>query len=371
MRTVEAGDLQIGDDHPPRIMGVVNLSPESPYKPSVFQNPAAGANYASELIENGADIIDIGLESANKRFDIRSAEWELGQLEVAIDLIDQVDPAAVFSIETRYSEVAERALDAGFDMVNDIAGFADPALPRICERRDAPVVKMAGPGDIDRPGALESVDAIYEALADHLTEQTIIDPAFGGWTEDKTLATDRETFRRLREFTALGRPMLVSINRKNFLKDIVGRSTEEALPASLAATSMAVERGADIIRTHDVAETRDAALIGHSFSPPEKLDDQVREINIQTVGELERFFDRFGRSVDVGSGVTHVFLLSDLTEQDRQRLRASITDTALLSATQGDRTILAGTANQFAVFTDEMDASLSDLTSPIRDAIDR
>jgi len=265
MRTVDAAGLPIGDGHPPRIMGVVNLSPESPYDPSVFEDPAAAATYAEGLVDEGADIVDVGLESANKRFAVETADWELDRLDLAVETLERVDRDAVWSLETRYAAVADAALDRGFDMVNDIGGFADPEMPAVCEAHDAAVVKMAGAGDLGRPGALASVDAIYDALADGLTEKTIVDPAFGGWTEAKTLADDRETFRRLAAFREFGQPVLVSINRKNFLKDLVGRDTEGALPASLAATALAVERGVHVVRTHDVAATRDAALVGYEL----------------------------------------------------------------------------------------------------------
>jgi dihydropteroate synthase len=265
MQTVEAAGLSIGDGHPARIMGVLNVSDQSPYEPSVFADPADAAAYVDALIDEGAEIIDVGLESANKRFEVLSAAEERERLDTAIETIDRVTGEAVFSIETRYHEVAAAALDASFDMVNDVCGFADPELPRVCEAHDAAVVKMASPPDLERPGALVDVDDIYDALAEGLTDKTIIDPAFGGWSEDKTLADDRETFRRLAAFGAIDRPMLVSINRKNFLGEIVGRETDDRLPASLAATALAVERGADVIRTHDVAETRDAARIGDAL----------------------------------------------------------------------------------------------------------
>lgn len=268
MQNVEAAGVGIGDDYPPRIMGVLNVSEESPYDPSVFSDSGDAAEYVErELIDEGADIVDIGLESANKRHDVLSADEELERLDTAIETIESVSGEAVFSIETRYSAVADEALSRGFNMVNDICGFADPAMPDVCESHDAAVVKMASPPDLERPGAIERVDDIYEALSmNGFTEKTILDPAFGGWSTDKTLEDDRETFHRLREFRAYGRPLLVSINRKNFLRDIAGRSTEEALSVSLAATAMAVERGAHILRTHDVRETRDAALVGAEFS---------------------------------------------------------------------------------------------------------
>nr|WP_181684910.1 dihydropteroate synthase [Halorhabdus salina] len=289
MHNVDAAGLGIGDAHPPRIMGVLNVSQESPYKPSVFDDAGEAAAYVEDMIEEGADIIDVGLESANKRLDVLSAEEERERLDTAIETIESVDGEAVFSIETRYSEVADEALARGFDMVNDICGFADPEMPDVTEAHAAAVVKMASPPDLERPGAVREtdwtnrceeewaadadyVDQVYEALTQNgFTEKTIVDPAFGGWSEHQTIEDDRETFRRLGEFRGLDRPMLVSINRKNFLREIAGRSTEEALPVSLAATALAVERGADVIRTHDVSETRDAALVGHELgdSPQE------------------------------------------------------------------------------------------------------
>ncbi len=285
MKNVDAAGLGIGDDHPPRIMGVLNVSEESPYDPSVFDDPGEAAQYVDEqLIDEGADIVDIGLESANKRFEVLTAEEELERLHVALETIQSVSGDAVYSIETRYASVADEALASGFDMVNDICGFADPAMPGVCEEYDVAVAKMASPPDLERPGAVEEtdwaarksadwaetadyVDQVYEALKQNgFTDKTIIDPAFGSWSETKTLEDDRETFRRLREFRALGRPMLVSINRKNFLGSLADRDTDERLAVSLAATSMAIERGAHIIRTHDVAETRDAAIIGDAFT---------------------------------------------------------------------------------------------------------
>ena len=265
MRRVAAGGLEIGDGQPPRVMGVLNLSEESPYTPSIFTDPDRAATYVEEsLIGEGADIVDVGLESANKRFDVLPADRELERLELAFETIDRVSEEAGVSIETRYHEVAQAALEGGFDMVNDICGFADPDMARVCRDHDAAVVKMASPPDLERPGAIETIEGLFEALErGGLTDKTIIDPAFGGWSEDKTLALDRETFRRLAEFRRFDRPILVSINRKNFLGEIVDRETADRLPASLAATALAVERGADVIRTHDVAETVDAAKIGH------------------------------------------------------------------------------------------------------------
>ncbi|GAB3417682.1 dihydropteroate synthase [Haloparvum alkalitolerans] len=352
MRNVDAAGLGIGDDHPPRIMGVLNVSKESPYSPSVFDDPGEAAEYVDEeLIDEGADIVDVGLESANKRFEVLSAEQELDRLDTAVETLASTAGDAVWSIETRYHEVAEAALDRGFDMVNDICGFADPKMPEVCAARDAAVAKMASPPDLERPGAVEEVDDIYEALAQNgFTDKTILDPAFGGWSEAKTLEHDRETFRRLREFRGYGRPLLVSINRKNFLRSVADRDTEDALPVSLAATSMAVERGAHVIRTHDVAETRDAALIGKEFARDRLRETgpdaevTVEELDVTTPREAERHLDRLnataGRESPDGPdiadrSVVRTYELGGLSPEERGALRAAVAETDAAFAPAG------------------------------------
>jgi dihydropteroate synthase len=363
MQRVEAGGLEVGDGHPPRIMGILNVSPESPYDPSVVADPGRAAAYVEEkLLAEGADIIDIGLESANKRFETLSAAEELDRLDTAIEIVESVSSSTVFSIETRYSEVAESALSRGFDMVNDICGFADPEMPAVCAEHDAAVVKMASPPDLDRPGAIESVEGIYDALAGGtLTEKTIVDPAFGGWSAGKSTAIDRETFERLREFRGLGQPLLVSINRKNFLKEIADRSTDDALPVSLAATSMAVARGAHVIRTHDVRETRDAALVGEAFardrvSQKGGTDRELRieELDVERALDAKRHLDRIDAEADPEAAVTRVLEIAGLRAAERDCLAGIVAPTGATLATGADagssdteeraeRTLLFGT----------------------------
>jgi dihydropteroate synthase len=371
MQTVDAAGLAIGDDHPPRIMGVLNVSKESPYDPSVYDDPGEAAAYVDEeLVDEGADIVDVGLESANKRLDVLSAEAELERLETAVETIESVSGDAVFSIETRYAEVAQRALQRGFEMVNDICGFADPQMPEVCREYDVAVGKMASPPDLERPGAVddvdwaqtrspewaaqaEYVDRLYEALGQNgLTEKTIVDPAFGGWSEAKTLADDRETFRRLREFRGLGQPVLVSINRKNFLRSLAGRSTEEALPASLAATSMAVERGANVVRTHDVAETRDAALVGDAFTDRKRVTEAgvtATELAVRRPAELARHADRLGvEEVTPASLVSRAVEVSGLDGDAAATVLECTRQEGGSARTGGDSLVLAGTDEELA-----------------------
>ena len=364
MRTVDAAGLKIGDEYPPRIMGVLNVSEESPYDPSVFADPGEAAAYVDEeLIDEGADIVDVGLESANKRFEVLSAEEELERLETAIETLESTSGDAVWSIETRYHEVAAAALESGFEMVNDICGFADPEMPAVCADYDVAVSKMASPPDLQRPGAIEDVDGIYEALERNgFTEKTIIDPAFGGWSEGKTTADDRETFDRLREFRGYGRPILVSINRKNFLREIAGRDTEAALPVSLAATSMAVERGAHVVRTHDVAATRDAALVGHEFTQKRFRADDIAELDVTTDRELARHLGRISAGIDDPAEMTHAVEIPPSNGAIPQ-----IAETAGrvgLAVFRGEGLVLAGTVREF-------EALSASIEGPATDAIAR
>jgi dihydropteroate synthase len=367
MRTVDAAGLKIGDEYPPRIMGVLNVSEESPYDPSVFDDPSEAAAYVDEsLIDEGADIVDVGLESANKRFEVLSAQGELDRLETAIQTLESTSGDAVWSIETRYHEVAEAALDAGFDMVNDICGFADPKMPAVCEEYDAAVSKMASPPDLERPGAIESVDDIYDALAQNgFTEKTIVDPAFGGWSEAKTTDDDRETFDRLREFRGYGRPILVSINRKNFLREVAGRSTDEALSVSLAATSMAVERGAHVVRTHDVAETRDAALIGHEFTRERSRDSGlgVEELDVTTDREFARHSRRIGDGNEDPAVVPHAveFTLPDPS----CKFLSDAAERIEMGVYGGEKVLLVGTVTEYRTLL----SAISDGPKPAIDAV--
>lgn len=371
MRTVDAAGLPIGEDVPPRIMGVINVSPESPYDPSVYTDPEEAAIHVDNLIDQGADIIDVGLASANKRFRPLTPEEELDRLELAVNTIASVSGDAVFSIETRYHEVAASALDRGFVMVNDVCGFADPELPAVCADYGVAVVKMASPPDLQRPGALESVEAIHEGITrGGFTEKTIIDPAFGGWSEDKTLADDRETFHRLREFRAYGRPILVSINRKNFLKKLADRSTEEALPVSLAATSLAVERGVSVIRTHDVAETRDAAIIGDELGtgPTIELSGEVDITALDTIpfGALRRQLSE--RNVDqarAGDWSWWVFSVTGIDEVDEWSIET--VEQAGLAVYGSDPLVIAGPIRAFH----RVNRIVEDLPSPLNSVMEQ
>jgi dihydropteroate synthase len=331
MRTVDVGGIPVGDGHPPRIMGVLNMSVESNYDPSVHGTPEQAVAFAEEeLIAEGADIIDVGLQSSNPKNDWLPPETELERLDKALAVMDAVetDGDVAWSIETRYSEVAERALEGGFDLVNDVCGWADSKMPDVCEDHDAAVIKMASPPDIKSPGHLKTIDDVFEALQrGGFTDKTIIDPAFGGWYDEKTYEDNWEMFRRLREFRAFGRPIVTATNREDFLGDIADRpDTEDQLPVSLAAATMEVERGAHIIRTHDVAETRDVALVAHHLGDDRAIADEktrVVELTGTTRREVERHMTLRDGVGDPEDGATLSFLVGELPDADREALVAA------------------------------------------------
>ena len=354
MRTVDIAGIPVGDGHPPRVMGVLNMSGESNYDPSVYPDPERAAEFVAAMAAEGADIVDIGLQSSNPKNDWLPESVEQQRLDRAIAVMEAVTADVALSIETRYASVADDALAAGFDMVNDVCGFADPQMPAVCEAHDAPVVKMASPPDLTKPGHLTEIDEIFDALErGGFTEKTIIDPGFGGWNADITHEDNWELFRRLREFRAFGRPMLTATNREDFLGVIADRpKTEDQLPVSLAAATMEVERGADIIRTHDVPETKDVIQLANflgddGFLEPDSTVFEVEAVSAREIDRTRRIrgerSDRDGASV-----ATKAFQLHPSEERVTEAVLAWATEANLLVAGGiEDGVFLAGTVDDF------------------------
>jgi len=365
MRTVEIDGLPVGDGHPTRVMSVLNMSSNSGYKPSVYLDPAEAAEAIEEnLVPAGADIIDVGLQSANPKYESKPVEMEKDRLEEVAPLVDELDADVPLSLETRYAEVAEEAIGHGFDLINDVCGFADPDMKGVVEDHDMPVVKMASPPDLARPGALKTIDDIFEALQrDGFTDKTIIDPAFGGWYDGKEFEDNWEMFRRLREFRAFDRPMLTATNREDFLGDLADQpETENQLAVSLAAATMEVERGAHIIRTHDTRETHDVVRVADALGDERTTRAEtesgptVAELTDVTLREVARH-QALGETVAGGTddGATLTFLLGDLTDDARASLRAvaEVTDVVVVEK-DGGSCYVGGAAAALKVVTDSL-----------------
>jgi dihydropteroate synthase len=256
LQSVSIGELMVGPGYPVRLMSVVNLSPESFYKSTVADQMIALA------AEEGADIVDIGgASTAPKNVygtpDI-TVDEELGRVTSALESI-KVSGYPPLSIDTTSSRVAEAALDLGVSLVNDISGFhADSKMAELVADRGVPVVLMANCGKPCR-----SVQAALQSLRDSFnmarnagieSEKIIIDPGIGF---GKPPEVDIAILRELDLFAELGHPLLVGVSRKAFIGHILDQpNPDDRLIGSLVAATIAVLRGANVVRTHDVEETK-------------------------------------------------------------------------------------------------------------------
>jgi dihydropteroate synthase len=252
----------------PLIMGVVNITPDSFSDGGRFLDPAAAIAHARELMEEGASLIDVGAESSRPgAAALVDAKEELRRLLPVLRGLRDLP----LSVDTVKSEVMRVALAEGASMINDINALRAPGALDAVAAGDAAVCLMhmqGSPGTMQqRPSygdVVAEVKAFLQERVDSVCaagmtlERVVIDPGFGF---GKTLDHNLELLRHLREFAALGVPVLAGWSRKSSLGTITGRSAGERLAASIAAALIAAQNGAAIVRVHDVAATRDALSV--------------------------------------------------------------------------------------------------------------
>ncbi len=257
-------------DGRPRVMGILNVTPDSFSDGGKFLDPQAAVAHALAMIEAGADIIDIGGESSRPGSAPVPLDEELRRVIPVVEQLThyalRITPSPLLSVDTTKAEVARRALDAGAHIVNDIsAGRFDPAMLPVAAQASAGVVLMHAQGTPQTMQQAPRYDDAAREVADFLREriaaaqaagigleQIAVDPGIGF---GKTVEHNMELLARLDEFRALGRPLLVGVSRKSFLGRLLGAEIADRLSASLAAAIWAVQHGANIVRVHDVAET--------------------------------------------------------------------------------------------------------------------
>ena len=257
------------------IMGVVNVTPDSFSDGGVFDDAQAAITHARRLAAEGAAIIDVGGESTRPGADPVPEQEELARV---IGVIEGLAGVQV-SIDTMKARVAEAALDAGATYVNDVSAFRhDPEMAALVADRgvDCCLMHMLGEPrtmqqDPRYDDVVDDVRAFLEerlaaAVAAGIAEERVqLDPGIGF---GKTLEHNLELLRRLDELAAIGRPIVVGTSRKSFLGRITGRDVTERVPATVATTVIAYERGARVFRVHDVAATADAlAVAAATFAP--------------------------------------------------------------------------------------------------------
>ncbi|MBL0161060.1 MAG: dihydropteroate synthase [Bryobacterales bacterium] len=254
---------------PVQIMGVLNVTPDSFSDGGRFFQLEAALQQARHLIEEGADILDIGGESTRPGAGSVSTTEELRRVLPVIEALGH-ESAIRLSIDTRKPEVADAALRAGATLINDVTGLSDPAMAAVAARHHAGVVimHMRGTPETMR-GLTEYTDVVAEVKAYLATQaaaaraagidEIILDPGIGF---AKTAAQSLTLLRHLGKFQDLGYPILIGPSRKSFLSSIAGlERPEDRLEGTLAAVAIGVLHGASIVRVHDVAACRKAALV--------------------------------------------------------------------------------------------------------------
>jgi dihydropteroate synthase len=265
----------------PFLMGIVNATPDSFSDGGRFLDPDAAVAHALRLEEEGADLVDLGGESTRPGAPGVPVEEELRRVVPVVERLRARGFGLPISIDTTKGAVARAALAAGADLVNDVTALSDPDLGRAAAEAGAPVVLMhtrgtpadmqshAVYGDVAREVARELEAALARADAAGIPrEHTVLDPGIGF---AKTPAQNVELLARVGELRALGRPILVGPSRKSFIGKLTGASPLERLPGTLAALTACVLAGVELLRVHDVAAGRQAALVAAAIrdaTPP-------------------------------------------------------------------------------------------------------
>ena len=253
----------------PLIMGVVNITPDSFYDGGKFLDPGRAVAHAQGLIEQGADLLDIGAESSRPGALAVSAAEEWRRLEPVLKGLR--DARVPLAVDTMKPEVMRAALGAGASLVNDVNALRAAGALEAVAASQAGVCLMHMQGEPRTMQAAPCYDDVVTVVKAFLRQRVaaaqeagiardriVVDPGFGF---GKTAVHNLEMLRRLCEFSELGVPVLAGLSRKSTLGAITGRSAGERLAASVAAALLAVERGAAIVRAHDVAATRDALAV--------------------------------------------------------------------------------------------------------------
>jgi dihydropteroate synthase len=257
----------------PSVMGVVNVTPDSFSDGGVHLDPDVAAAAARRMLDDGAAIVDIGGESTRPGSDGVSLDEELRRV---MPVLERLGGEVPLSIDTAKAEVARRALALGAELVNDVTAFrADPELAAVCADHDAYVCLMHMQGE---PRTMQ-VDPRYDDVAADVAafleerldfavregvpeERICLDPGIGF---GKTLEHNLELVRRLDVLLALGRPVVIGFSRKSSLRRLVGEG-DDLVGASVAAAVSAYERGATILRVHDVKAHVDALTVAAALA---------------------------------------------------------------------------------------------------------
>lgn len=258
----------------PLVMGIVNVTPDSFSDGGRHLGEAALA-HALKLVEDGADILDIGGESTRPGAQPVPAREEITRTVPLIRALRQKGISVPISIDTMKAEVAEAALDAGAEIVNDVTAGSDPAMLGLCAKHKCVLILMHMQGTPrtmqQAPQYTDVVGEVSDYLARRVRaaedagcarESLWIDPGFGF---GKLPAHNLELLRRLPEFAVLGRPLVLGVSRKSTLGQLTGRPVDDREPESLAAGLIGALHGASVLRVHEVGWMRRALVVARAL----------------------------------------------------------------------------------------------------------
>jgi len=261
------------------VMGILNITPDSFHDGGEYNAIEDAVARAEAMVADGADILDIGGESTRPGADPVPVTEEIDRVVPVIEALADVDVA--ISVDTRKAAVARAALSAGADILNDVSGLEDPEMRLVAAEYDVPVVVMHSINTPVDPDSDIHYDDVVGDVIDELTErvllaekagldreQILVDPGIGF---GKSPAESFELLDRIGEFRALGCPVLVGHSHKS-LFGFVGERPGDCLEATIAGTTIATERGADVIRVHDVAENAAAVRVAQATRDPDAFD---------------------------------------------------------------------------------------------------
>ena len=252
----------------PLLMGILNVTPDSFSDGGDYLDAGKAVARALQMVEEGADIIDLGGESSRPGSKSVTVEEELRRvISIVEKLVEAV--SVPISIDTTKSEVARRCIEAGVAIVNDISGLTfDPAMPDVCAEFGAGVVVMHMQGNPqtmqENPrydNVVNEIDCFFRQrmeslMAAGIAEESIVfDPGIGF---GKTAAHNLEILANITELKKIGCPVLVGHSRKRFLAKVLGRDVDERLFGTVGVSIALAAQGVDILRVHDVLATKDA-----------------------------------------------------------------------------------------------------------------
>ena len=251
----------------PKVMGILNVTPDSFYDGGKYNNEKEIIKRLKTMVAEGVDIIDIGACSTRPEAKEVSEEEEIKRLIPAIRLTKQEFPDVIISADTFRSQVSINAVDAGADIINDISGGTmDNKMFEVIAKLNVPYILMHIKGIPEtmqvNPEYINVIDDIKEYFNLKINELKIkginkimIDPGFGF---GKNLEQNYQLLKELKEFKNLGYPLLVGVSRKSMINKILNTKPKDALNGTTVINTIALMNGANIIRTHDIKETREA-----------------------------------------------------------------------------------------------------------------